>query len=240
MTDERTGEAFELGKRFTVVGRKLLVGEPAPPFTLEYLNPSTMTILHVRLADSAGTVRLLNIVKSIDTPVCQAETLCWEKNRVECCADFVLYTISMDLPFALARWIAEAGMQHIALSAHRSSQFGRDYGVLLKESRLLQRAVFVITRNDRLAYTLPQEMAIRPPVRIPRQPARGAPLPRGRSTTSTHLPASRSASRDAPSPGSVLSHACRTRSRSSRHGRTPGTPVARPSGFPLSGILHRR
>jgi thiol peroxidase len=57
----------------------------------------------------------------------------------------------MDLPFALARWMAEAGMQHIALSAHRS-QFGRDYGVLLKESRLLQRAVFVITRNGRLAY----------------------------------------------------------------------------------------
>ena len=151
MTDERTGEAFELGKRFSVVGRKLLVGEPAPPFTLECLNPSTMTIQQVRLTDSAGTVRLLNIVKSIDTPVCQAETLCWEKNRVECCDDFVLYTISMDLPFALVRWMAEAGMQHIALSAHRS-QFGRDYGVLLKESRLLQRAVFVITRNDRLAY----------------------------------------------------------------------------------------
>ena len=151
MTDERTGEAFELGQRFTVVGRKLLVGEPAPPFTLEYLNPSTMTIQQVRLSDSARTVRLLNIVKSIDTPVCQAETRCWEKNRVECCDDFVLYTISMDLPFALARWMAEAGMQHIALSAHRS-QFGRDYGVLLKESRLLQRAVFVITRNGRLAY----------------------------------------------------------------------------------------
>ena len=97
MTDERTGEAFELGQRFTVVGRKLLVGEPAPPFTLEYLNPSTMNIHHVRLADSTGTVRVLNLVKSIDTPVCQAETLCWEKNRVECCGDFVLYTISMDL-----------------------------------------------------------------------------------------------------------------------------------------------
>jgi thiol peroxidase len=152
MTDERTGEAFELDKWFTVVGRKLSVGEPAPPFSLDYLNPSTMNIWQVRLADSARTVRLLNIVKSIDTPVCQAETLCWEKNRVECCDDFVLYTISMDLPFALARWMAEAGMQHIALSAHRNSQFGHDYGVLLKESRLLQRAVFVITRNDRLAY----------------------------------------------------------------------------------------
>jgi thiol peroxidase len=152
MSDERTGEAFELGERFTVVGRKLLVEEPAPGFTLDYLNPSTLNIHQVHLADSAGRVRLLNVVKSIDTPVCQAETRCWEKSRVEGPAGVVLYTISMDLPFALARWMAEAGMNHVALSAHRSDQFGRDYGVLLKQSHLLQRAVFVINRDDGIAY----------------------------------------------------------------------------------------
>jgi thiol peroxidase len=152
MVEERTNEAFELGKWFTVLGRKLRVGESAPGFSLDFLNPATLVIEQVRLADSADTVRLLNVVKSIDTPVCQAETRCWEKYRTAFPESVVLYTISMDLPFALARWMAEGGMHHVALSPYRSEQFGRDYGVLLKESRLLQRAVFVIDRNDRIAH----------------------------------------------------------------------------------------
>jgi thioredoxin-dependent peroxiredoxin len=61
-------------------------------------------------------------------------------------------SISMDLPFAQGRWQNAAGVTHQALSAHRSEQFGRDYGVLLKEWRLLQRAVFVIDRHDRVIY----------------------------------------------------------------------------------------
>lgn len=58
----------------------------------------------------------------------------------------------MDLPFAQARWQGAEGVKHQALSSHRSEQFGRDYGVLLKEWRLLQRAVFVIDRDDRVVY----------------------------------------------------------------------------------------
>jgi thiol peroxidase len=151
MPDERTGEAFELGEKLTVVGRKLRVGEPAPDFTLDYLNPSG-AIQQIKLADSAGKVRLLNLLNSIDTPVCQVETRCWEKERLALPADVTLYTISMDLPFAQARWLTAENMSHVALSAHRSEKFGQDYGVLLKEWRLLQRAVFVIDRQGRLAH----------------------------------------------------------------------------------------
>src|SRR5262245_9644126 len=152
MAEERTGEAFELGEKLTVVGHKLRVGEPAPEFTLDYFNPATQAIERVRLADSAGKVRLLNVVNSIDTPVCQVETRCWEKHRLESPPGVVVYTISMDLPFALARWLAAENVQHAGLSSHRSEKFGQDYGVLLKEWRLLQRAVFVIAETGRIVH----------------------------------------------------------------------------------------
>jgi thiol peroxidase len=58
----------------------------------------------------------------------------------------------MDLPFAQGRWQSAEGVKHQALSAHRSERFGQDYGVLLKEWRLLQRAIFVIDRHDRISY----------------------------------------------------------------------------------------
>jgi thiol peroxidase len=98
----------------------------------------------VSLADSAGKVRLLNVVNSLDTPVCQAETRRWEQLRAELAPDVLVYTISMDLPFGQARWRSAEGVGHDALSAHASERFGREYGVLLKEWRLLQRAVFVL------------------------------------------------------------------------------------------------
>jgi thiol peroxidase len=63
-----------------------------------------------------------------------------------------LFTVSMDLPFAQARWRAAEGVEHEALSSHRSEEFGRNYGVLLREWRLLQRAVFVIDAADRVVY----------------------------------------------------------------------------------------
>ncbi len=76
---ERTDEAFELGERLTVVGKKLLPGEVAPDFLLDCLDGCDSSIRQIRLADSAGTVRLLNVVNSLDTPVCQVETRRWEQ-----------------------------------------------------------------------------------------------------------------------------------------------------------------
>lgn len=152
MATERMGEAFELGERLTVVGERLRPGDMAPDFTLEHLDPATQAVRAVRLAESAGRVRLLNVVNSLDTPVCHVETSRWEQLRPELPADAVLYTVSMDLPFAQARWQAAEGAGHQALSAHKDEAFGRDYGVLLKEWRLLQRAVFAIDRDGRIVH----------------------------------------------------------------------------------------
>lgn len=149
---ERTGEAFELGEQLTIVGRKLGVGDVAPDFALEHFDPDTQAIGQVRLADSAGKVRLLNVVNSVDTPVCHIETRKWDNLRVDIPEDVVLYTISMDLPFALERWRGAESAGHALLSAHKDEAFGREYGTLIKEWRLLQRAVFVIDANDRIAY----------------------------------------------------------------------------------------
>jgi thiol peroxidase len=150
--EERTGEAFELGEQLTVVGRKLRPGEAAPDFTLDMLDPTDGTIRRVRLADSRGRVRLLHVVNSLDTPVCHTGTRQWDALRAELPQGVCLYTISMDLPFAQARWQTAEGVTHPMLSAHRSEPFGQDYGVLLKEWRLLQRSVFVIDRDDRIVY----------------------------------------------------------------------------------------
>jgi len=144
---ERHDEAFEEGIRLTVVGSRLAAGQPAPDFELEGLRPGDPMPGPVRLADSAGQVRLLNVINSIDTPVCQCETRRWEE-----IADCLVYTVSMDLPFALARWNEAEKGKHLGLSAHKSEQFGRDYGVLLKEWRLLQRAVFVIDGSGTIVH----------------------------------------------------------------------------------------
>ncbi len=149
---ERMGEAFELGEQLTVVGRQLAAGEAAPDFALEQFEPDTQAIRQVTLAESSGRVRLLNVVNSVDTPVCHIETRKWDNLRVDIPADVVLYTISMDLPFALERWRGAESAGHALLSAHKDEAFGRDYGTLIKEWRLLQRAVFVIDRDGRIAY----------------------------------------------------------------------------------------
>jgi thiol peroxidase len=149
---ERRGEAFELDARLTVIGRKLRPGDLAPPFVLECFDTNLCAIKIVRLEDSDGQVRLLNVVNSLDTPVCDVETQNWEERRAQLPADVQLMTISMDLPFAQARWCEAADVEHQALSAHNNEQFGRDYGVMIKEWRLLQRAVFVVDRAGRVAY----------------------------------------------------------------------------------------
>jgi thioredoxin-dependent peroxiredoxin len=149
---DRIGEAHELGEKFTIAGAKLHPGEPAPAFSLQHFDPASQSMRTVSLAESAGHVRLLNVINSLDTPVCQMETRHWDNLRADLPPEVTVYTISMDLPFAQARWQMAARITHESLSAHKDEGFGRDYGVLIKEWRLLQRAVFVIDRDDTITY----------------------------------------------------------------------------------------
>jgi thioredoxin-dependent peroxiredoxin len=150
MTDERAGEAYEFEERLTVIGPKLNRSEFAPDFTLDHFDGQT--IQGVTLADSDGSIRILNVVNSLDTPICDIETRRWEQLRSKLPGDVVVLTISMDLSFAQARWGQGADLGHQALSSHRSEEFGRSYGVLIKEWRMLQRAVFVLDADRRLLH----------------------------------------------------------------------------------------
>jgi thiol peroxidase len=150
--EERMGEAFAGTERLTVVGRQLHTGDPAPDFRLDYLDLADLAVRTVGLADSAGMVRLLNVVNSLERPVCQRVTRQWEALCAALPPDACIYTVSRDLPQMQAHWQDSTGVLHQALSAQRSEQFGQDYGVWLKEWRLLQRAVFVIGRDDRIVY----------------------------------------------------------------------------------------
>jgi len=127
-------------------------GEAAPDFSLNYLDLVDMAIRPVQLADLAGMVRLLNVVNSLERPLCQLVTRRWEVLCAALPPDACIYTVSMDLPQMQARWQENASVLHQALSAHHSEQFGQDYGVWLKEWRLLQRAIFVIDRNAHIVY----------------------------------------------------------------------------------------
>ena len=128
MVEERTGEAFEFDERLTVVGSKLRPGDAAPDFALDGIEPGGSAIRTVRLADSAGTARLLTVVNSLDTPVCHVETRRWEAVRPDLPPGVRLYTISMDLPFAQARWQAAEGAGTRRCRRTRTNRLGATMG----------------------------------------------------------------------------------------------------------------
>ncbi len=150
--EERKGEAFAGTEQLTVMGRHLQVGDAAPDFCLDYLDLADMVVRTISLADSTGIVRLLSVVNSLQRPVCQRVTQEWEALCAALPPAACIYTVSMDSPQMQASFQDTAGVLHQALSAHRGEQFGRDYGVWLKEWRLFQRAVFVIDRADHIVY----------------------------------------------------------------------------------------
>ena len=144
--EERPGAVTLRGNPFTLLGRELKEGDTAPDFTLVGPGMSEVT-----LKDSAGKVRLISCVPSLDTPVCSTETRKWEQQRGNL-GDVEMLTVSMDLPFAQQRWCAENNVEHKTASAHKNEQFGIDYGVLIKELRILDRAIFVVDKSDKIRY----------------------------------------------------------------------------------------
>ena len=150
--EERIGEAFAGTEQLTVIGRQLQAGDPAPDFRLDYFDLADLAVRTISLADSTRLVRLLSVVNSLERPFCQLVARRWEALYADVPPNACIYTVSMDLPQMQARWQDAAGVLHQVLSAHRSDQFGRDYGVWLKEWRQLAQAVFVLDRTDRIVY----------------------------------------------------------------------------------------
>ncbi|HEX6988460.1 MAG TPA: thiol peroxidase [Bacillota bacterium] len=136
------------GRPKTLAGKEVKVGDRAPDFTVinNDLRPVT-------LADYRGKVKVLLSVPSLDTGVCDQETRRFNEEASGLADGVVVLAVSMDLPFAQKRWCAAAGVERVeTLSDHRDASFGRAYGVLMDELRLLARAVFVVGRDDRVTY----------------------------------------------------------------------------------------
>jgi thiol peroxidase len=145
---ERNNVVTMSGNPVTLVGPELKVGDKAPEFALldNSLHP-------VKLSDSKGHVRLLSVVPSLDTKICDIQTVTFNKRAAELPGDVKLYTISVDLPFAQSKYCAAKAVDKLqTLSDHRDVSFGTAYGLLIKEFRLLARAVLVIDKNDTIRY----------------------------------------------------------------------------------------
>jgi thiol peroxidase len=148
MAQERTNAVTFKGGPLTLIGPELKAGDKAPDFKLIDTGMKPVT-----LADSKGKTRLLSVVPSIDTPVCDLQTKRFNQEASKLPANVAVLTVSMDLPFAQGRWCGLAGADKVQmLSDYREHAFGRAYGVLIKEWQLLSRAVFVIGPDDKVQY----------------------------------------------------------------------------------------
>lgn len=134
-------------KPVTLLGKEVKVGDTAPDFVVVDNNLEL-----VSLKDFKGKKKLISVVPSIDTGVCDFQT---RKLNTEAASldNTVVLTISVDLPFAQKRWCGNAGLDEaITLSDYRELSFGKAYGVAIEELRLLSRSIFVLDENDKVVY----------------------------------------------------------------------------------------
>ena len=137
------------GSALTLVGNKVEVGDSAPDFEVVANDLSP-----VKLSSFRGKVCIISSVPSLDTAVCDTMTRRFNQEAGNLGNDVVVLTISMDLPFAQERWCGAAGVKNVqTLSDHRDASFGNAFGVLIKELRLLARAVFVVDKDGIVRYT---------------------------------------------------------------------------------------
>jgi len=136
------------GEPLTLTGKRVKVGDLAEDFEVVANDLSV-----VKFSSFRGKVCLISSVPSLDTGVCDIQTRKFNEQAKALADDVVVLTISMDLPFAQGRWCGAAGVENVqTLSDHRKAQFGNAFGVLIKELRLLARAVFVVNKDGVVRY----------------------------------------------------------------------------------------
>ncbi len=146
--EERQGVITMRGAPLTLVGSSIEVGQTAPDFDVVDNDLTARA-----LADYMGKALVIASVPSIDTSVCDVETRRFNQAASSLSGDVRILVISMDLPFAQKRWCGAAGVDRVTtLSDHRAASFGQAYGVLVKELRLLARAVFVVDSKGTVTY----------------------------------------------------------------------------------------
>ena len=146
--EKRTGVVTFAGNPIALLGKEVKVGDKAPAFTLLDNGLGEKT-----LSDYAGKVKVISVVPSLDTGVCDAQTRWFNQNVSKLGENVVVLTVSVDLPFAQKRWCGAAGIDQVeTLSDHRDLSFGENYGFILEGLRLLSRGIVVIDKDDVVRY----------------------------------------------------------------------------------------
>ena len=147
MDKERKGIVTMGGNPLTLAGEEIKVGDKAPEFTA-----SNNDLSEFSSKDLDGKVRVLSVVPSIDTKVCQMQTNRFNKEAADLDGVDVV-TLSVDLPFAQDRFVGENNIEDIKLvSDYKDHDFGKKYGFLLKENQLLSRGIVVVDKEDKVQY----------------------------------------------------------------------------------------
>ncbi len=146
--DERKGVITMKEKPLTLLGPEIKIGDKAPDFVL-----IDQELDEVNLADFQDKYKVISVTQSLDTSVCDMQARRFNHEAALLPGDVAVLNVSMDLPFAISRFCSVAGIKNvIVLSDHRDASFGRAYGVLIKEQRLLARSVFIIDKADIVRY----------------------------------------------------------------------------------------
>lgn len=150
MVTERKGLLSLGGREVTILGPDLNVGEVAPDFEATTQSWETINFF----GDYSNKVKIIAAVPSLETSVCDRETRSFNQAASDLSEDIVIITISTDLPYTQARWCGGAGIDRVVVvSDHQNTDFGLKYGCLVKERRILRRAVFVINRGGEAVYS---------------------------------------------------------------------------------------
>jgi len=167
---ERAGATTLRGNPKTLIGPELKTGDKAPDFNL-----TDGSLNNVTLKDTGANVRIISVVPSLDTPVCDAQTKRFNEEAAKLSGVDII-TVSMDLPFAQKRWCGAFGVDKVKmLSDHKDGSFGSNYGTLIKELRIESRAIFVLDRDNNIRHAeYVKEVADHPNYETALAAARGA------------------------------------------------------------------
>jgi len=146
--NERKDLVSMKGQSLTLLGNEVEVGQKAPDFEVAANDLSA-----VRFSSFHGKVCIISAVPSLNTEVCDMQTRRFNEEAIKLGGDVVVLTISMDLPFAQKLWCGTAGVKNVqTLSDHREASFSTAFGILIKEMRLIARAVFVVDKDGIIRY----------------------------------------------------------------------------------------
>lgn len=147
MINRRRGVVTMKGNPLTLLGNEIKVGDRAPDFTV-----LTNDMQPYSLKDAGDKVKIISVVPSLDTGVCELQTIHFNQEAAAL-GDIIILTISVDLPFAQKRFCGAKGIDKvITLSDHRDLSFGLNYGFVIEELRLLARGVVVLDQNNIIRY----------------------------------------------------------------------------------------